>query len=458
MVIERIVSDVGYTEIKTDEVDITTKFEIILHMIYPEELINMLENLEKIANKYKTELGENSEIIYKQISNVKSKIRTIIPHRAKRGLINLGGTILSWLFGTMDSGDKENIERHLEITNKNQINIINSANQQIKINNNFNESLKSIITIINSDRAKILNNFNQRTLIEKQILRENLYLDLNSKINTIKEHVEHIQQNVASARFGLLNPNILTSEEINTYKIDFKKLANIRLGVAKYSENIIIFAIKIPVKIITVNKILLIPVTNTRYEQINEEYEFYVKINGKLYVFEENKSIDELKESRNCIIKRNCKMIHKNREEFLEIDNNIIILSNMHNVKLNSSCDQRTLTLKGNYFISYNNCTIQIGDQIYFNKESEFIDRFVIQNNNYTKFFNRTLSFQEIILNTENNLNQIEHLKFHKKVNYTMITITIIIIVLILIFMITNWYCKHFKTNCNKKDSGESQI
>lgn len=54
--------------------------------------------------------------------------------------------------------------------------------------------------------------------------KQNLYLDQYTKIQLLKSKIEQIQENVVSAKYGILHPNILTSEEIVKYNIDYNKL------------------------------------------------------------------------------------------------------------------------------------------------------------------------------------------------------------------------------------------
>ena len=118
MIIE---TELGYTELKTDEIEINDKFDIVLHIIYPHEIDKVIDILEKTINTL--DLGTNKEVTIHQISNIRNKLKTIIPHRAKRGLINVGGYALNWLYGTMDDDDRQNIENHLRIVEKNNHNL-----------------------------------------------------------------------------------------------------------------------------------------------------------------------------------------------------------------------------------------------------------------------------------------------------------------------------------------------
>lgn len=88
---------------------------------------------------------DESQRIYvnNEIDALLSKLKMITPgSRWKRGLINLMGHAYTYLFGTMDSTDEEDITNHFNIVDKNIHNSITELNQQIKINNNFNKTIQ----------------------------------------------------------------------------------------------------------------------------------------------------------------------------------------------------------------------------------------------------------------------------------------------------------------------------
>ncbi|CAD7093860.1 unnamed protein product [Hermetia illucens] len=371
LVIEKINSEMGYVEIKTDEIELVSNFDIVLHIIHPKDILDLVTKIELTINSIKPNINKN--LATYQIESIKSCIRTLIPHKSKRGLINLGGTAMNWIFGTMDNDDRRNIEKHLTTIDQNTHNLIQNLNQQIKINNNFNKTLNLIRNAVESDRLAISNKINSITVAEERNFWQNLFLEQMIKLDLIKRQIETIQETISSARTGILFSNILTIEEIKNYDIDFNKLSNIKLGVAKYINDSIVLAIKIPTKTIKLDKKLLIPIATSDGKQIDQEPEYIIEFNNKTYYYQEAKSLKELFPSKNCIVKNNCKFIKSAQDELIEIGNDIVILNNMNNVKLNSSCDSRKTILAGNYFINFRNCTLQINDRIFSNKIVKYI-------------------------------------------------------------------------------------
>lgn len=433
MIVEKVESSAGYIEIKVDNEEIVNKYDIILHIINPKEILEVVESLE--ATFKILDLNDKNPLIQKEISTIKSKIYTIIPHRYKRGLINIVGNTFSWLFGTMDNNDKQNIENHFLNIDYNNNKIIENMNQQIKINENFNKTFFQIKNIIQTDRVKILERLNEIEIWNKKALAEGLFLEQVFKLNIIKEQVEHIQENIASARLGILHPNILTKDEIELYKIDFKKLQNIRLGVAKYEDNLIIFAIKIPSQTITLNKNIIVPITTVSNKELDTQREYIIRYNSKTYTFEENRPLYELKLSKNCIFIKNCKYITNSEQEIIKLDDNMLILKNFKNGKLNSTCDERNIKLNGNYFITFNNCSIFINNEIFSNKEFLYKHKFVLPKDEIYVNTSNKITFEDIILNQENNIQNIKELRNHKIVNYSLSTFIILIIIFVIIFV-----------------------
>jgi len=121
-----------------------------------------------------------------------------------------------------------------------------ALNKQIYINTYFNDTIKYIEKIVKSDREAIERQLNAISKFENNRYQENLYYDQQIKIQLIKNKIEHLQDNVASAIYNILHPSILTDHEIKKYNIDFNKLNHIKLATAMFRNNLLVFAIEIP--------------------------------------------------------------------------------------------------------------------------------------------------------------------------------------------------------------------
>lgn len=174
LTIEKITSELGYAEIRIDEVEIVNKFDIILHIINPNEIINLIDNLGK---QIETLREERKDYLRKELYSLRNKVLTLLPHRSKRGLINIVGKGLSWLFGTLDEDDKHDIENKLKSYDNTNDELIDTINQQVKINSNFNDSFTLLKNVIESDRNKILEKLNMSQNLSKQIISQEEFLE-----------------------------------------------------------------------------------------------------------------------------------------------------------------------------------------------------------------------------------------------------------------------------------------
>lgn len=431
--IQKIESQSGFTIIKTSEIELPKDFHIVLHIIDPIEILNVVQ---KINNTIFTlPKIQQKKFIQDEIETVINKINTIIPHRHKRGIFNGLGTVMNWLYGTMDNNDRQEIEKHLSTIDSNNHEIITNMNQQIKINDNFQKSINRLKISIENDRQEILTKLDflsdwQYDYYENLIVTENLI-----KLNIIKSKIEHIQENIASARLNLLNPNILTNDEILTYNINFKKLSHLRLGVAKYNEKKIIFAIKIPTNYVVLNKKLIIPIINSNYKKINDINKYSLEINGTYFEYNPEKSFKELFPLKHCVFSKSCKLINNNDSKVMEIEDNVIILENVRNLEMTSNCDERNFIVSGNYFIDFYNCSIFINKKNYTNYVEKIIEKFVLPESNQT-YFNNSLTFDEIVLETQNNLKYINELKYHKIITYSISSFTTILVLVVLFYLL----------------------
>lgn len=156
-------------------------------------------------------------------------------NRYKRGLLNVVVIAHKWLFSLMDDDDRQNIIKKLNVANSNNHNIIETVNQQVIINNHFNESLCLIKDSILDDSKKnaIKTTQTQNSEIRSQLLFNEQLI----KFIFLENKVDQIIENIYSAKHNIFHPSILTSEEIDKYNIGFYKLSLIKMGVLLYNNN-----------------------------------------------------------------------------------------------------------------------------------------------------------------------------------------------------------------------------
>lgn len=145
--IQQIRDNNGFIEIAIEEYQIVTDSDLIMHITGHQDII-------KLLNGMMEELGAlhsgHKVLLLSQVNLSKSKVKTIMPkHRTKRGLINIIGRTCKFLFRTSDDKDKINAVNHL-----------NTLNQQIKINNNLNQTFMSFKNTMIKDCYQMLNQLN----------------------------------------------------------------------------------------------------------------------------------------------------------------------------------------------------------------------------------------------------------------------------------------------------------
>lgn len=451
----------GYTEIKLDNVTMVEAYTTIVHTIYLSEIQEIISHIENSIQQSNI----NKQVLQAQLNRVIIKFRTLQLNRGKRGLANVLGSGLKWMAGTMDEEDRETIQNHLQIIDNNNHNIIETANKQIKITNHFNETLTNLKHTIESDRDIILAKINSIDKNNLDIFSHIFYLDLVLKIKTLDEQIEHIQDNIIAANHNLMTNNILTPEEINDLNIDFNKLQQIQLTVAKYRNEQIVFFIKIPLNIITVPKSLIMPIKNKEGFELDIRIQEIVIINNTVYNYNNEQNISNLKKSNLCIFsnKQKCYKILNNKEEILEVEQGMVLLKNVNGAKVESNCDSRKLVLSGNQLLTFNDCKIKIDGNIYENKQKEYKTSFALSPNLNLNNMETTISLDQIAINEVENIKTIEELKYHKAIHFNSIignyflTICIAIVCLTFIIIIYKKYKKSLtkiQENFQSKEGG----
>lgn len=441
-----IIEDLGYTQIKLKEIEIVNETSTILHIINPLELNEILAQIEMNVANLNT---SNKILLDSEITNIKAKIKSIIPssiHRKRRGLINAVGTVNKWLFGTMDSDDREEILNHLNIIEENTHNSITTINSQISINTHFNKSLITLKNTIEQDRLKILQAYNEIKETNKQSLTHSLFLDQIIKLRYLEDKINQIQDNIASAKHNIVHPSILTAEEISLFNIDFFKLKLIKMGIMAYKNDSLVFALKIPQNYILTNLILITPLPNIDNYEIDETNEYIVKIENKTYLYEEDVLQKDLKVSKNCIFHNNCKLRFNNKTSMEILDDETILIKNAKNENLIHNCDNRDIILNKNYLINFYNCQIDIFKQRLSNQIKTIQAKYYLPNKDSNITFEKNLSFENIAIKHIENIKEINELKYHKIVSYSFISIIIFVILIISIVFVILWL-KYKKQN-----------
>lgn len=108
-----------------------------------------------------------------------------------------------------------------------------------------------------------------------------------------------------SAKYGIAHSSILTYKEIEKYAIDYNKLKYIQIGTTFFYNSYLIFGIKIPKTFITTKLRHIVPLPNDHNDEIDSVIEQTIEIENRIYKFEENKYVKNLKLSNHSLLKNN---------------------------------------------------------------------------------------------------------------------------------------------------------
>lgn len=204
---ENIASENGFVEVYMGTTNIVSKYDYIVHVINMEEVVIVMQQFRHNLDI----IGESPHqlIAKEQLNEMEDMMHTLCPRRKARGLVNAGGALMKFVFGTMDEEDRQNMEEHQKILEENNHQLIEELNQQVVINNNFNNSLHTLKDIILADRREIERKINEANELDKRVAGDNLAITQLFKIGILKRKMESLRRTIVSARLGIFTPIIL---------------------------------------------------------------------------------------------------------------------------------------------------------------------------------------------------------------------------------------------------------
>lgn len=222
----------GFISIENGNKSLISYYNTILHDInasyYNEELISI---------ELAIPSNIDDSVINHKIKEIYDCLKFFNP-RIKRGLFNFLGTIQSFLYGTMDASDKEEILNLIKSLEENNARVAYGINQQVKLNNHFNEEFKNISKIVNFN----INNIKETISFQDSKIN-NLTEFLNNKIvkdaildnlNLLLNHVSKLRNTLMMVKNNMIDMDILTDYELQ--QISLNQLSNIKTGIIKKNE------------------------------------------------------------------------------------------------------------------------------------------------------------------------------------------------------------------------------
>lgn len=469
----------GYVPIKIEEVKIIKDYTKVLHIVNLTEYEITKEHIRNSLNLLKPNTSAVKpmfDTIHRNFILLEEKIKNLHPHprpRQKRGLINILGKGLKFVAGTMDSDDEKEINNKLKALSEDDKILTNRINKQILLSNGISAQIRNITAHINKQQNITQIYLNSvSSIIQDKILTledEVAYIQyayqINNDITLLRNHVDDIMQVIFSSKLGILSKDILTKSELELIE-DFESYQNIRTVVRLHGNKIVIILFIPKYSQKPLNKIRIEPIPNEQNKSIHlEEKEVLVDPDNRIYKINPKdnlqKNLIEIKDDCiNNIIKfkeAKCNTVMCNNQEIEEIIPGMIILKNVDNLNVTQNCNKGTINLKGNFLIRFENCRIEIGNDIFTNANIKVYDSLILPNfvtkikeyktlpkielkELYLKQLDNEKNVEEIVVKNRNN----------KVISFgTDIIITIIVITLIL----TYFYCK-----CKRKGNITPEI
>lgn len=263
---------------------IETKHTFI-HYIEVLSIINQLQNIEIFYNQINHNLNKMNISRYTHLPNLKAmmnhtkylimeaktKLNNVQPHtRTKRGLINLGGKVSKWLFGTLDAEDGEKYDKAINELQNSQNSFQSEVNLHMSLTKqliqNYNETISVLINNQNIIKKHIET---LKSNIKKSINDITAFLQAQNTINqiilncqNIITFLDNLEDAISFAQLNVLHSTVISAKDMSKIIsnltilygknkiINFKNLnnyyqiANLQI---KFINNKIIFIIHFPI-------------------------------------------------------------------------------------------------------------------------------------------------------------------------------------------------------------------
>lgn len=446
----------GYTLLQLDQRLMVDSYTKILHMINLDDYIEVIDTIEANIKTLNLEQTEDQTSIDREIFLARQNIKNLLPKtqtRKTRGLINVIGSTLKFITGTMDNDDYTDISQHLNNLDNNIQQLTDQTNEQVIINNNLLKNINYVVEHVKELQNKLsitINSITNETSKGLVIIKTYKFiLQTYMEINRINKQLEQFSDIILLSKLNVLAHDILTEEEIFKYNITVEVLPYLRNAIL-FKNNILIFAIGIPnfTKEKYLNAIV-IPFPNKNYEQLDIQNEEIIVENNNVYinskeVISKKKLVRHKNDCiRNIFSKTNtCKLRINNITTIENIFDNVIITRNLPLLELSQNCIDRSITIKNNNIIKFSNCKIIIDNNVFQNKIEKFTNSILIPivHTNFTKIINN-LTLETLHIDNVKNRKTIEYINYKNNVttySYTGLILVISIIILISLFFISN--------------------
>lgn len=365
----------------------------------------------KNINIMSNELTKQAWSLLSQVDQLLEAIRPTI--RKRRGLINIGGTISKWLFGTLDHEDGERINLVLDHLSKNDHLLQEKINNEISLTKELmlktNKSLFEIKSNVEISMNLIKQYQDNINVINALNLIINSLISLENSLNQLMNAITFAHLNKVHPTFlSFNNLQIMIQKMLSLYHNDqiaiFKEQHNFYkfLGIQiVFNKERIIFLIHFPIlnsvqfktyfvypvpiqyKIIPPPRPYLI--LNEKTEEFQYEEELCEKIEETFYCknhLEDN--IDCIVDiiTRNNASHCNTLSVHIDVVTANQVTPNNVLLTTPTTTLVTEVCqeEKHTELQSGSYLISlYDNCYIKTSTEAFYSSEDTLLEARVIQ-------------------------------------------------------------------------------
>lgn len=168
-----------------------------------DSLAQFLQDISKICNrssinnsKSNTQCSNFYKISEKLMIQLRFKFDQILAEKSKRGLMNIFGNGLKFLFGTMDSNDMEKISSKFDLLDNDNINTHLLQQELVSVIEKSTSNINSTANILNNQKVFLseiqANMANIRTAVENN----HFEIELNSLISDLKNSFVLMYQNI----------------------------------------------------------------------------------------------------------------------------------------------------------------------------------------------------------------------------------------------------------------------
>lgn len=417
----------------------------LIHIIELDKYQRLIDDVKSIFEEHITETQSLFPYLKHEILYIQNLLNNLRPTRVKRSFDSIGKA-WKWIAGNPDHEDFEIIENKIN-------NVLKNNNKQVIINQLYNDRINNITKMANeiTNAIKKDNRFS-----------DHLALDIQAKLNLIKEELVNIGYAIHWAKLGIVNSMLLSKSEIKlaTDALDKDNLpystpeealdfANIKIVT---NNSCIFYIINIPITTKEIyDKLLIKPIKKNNI--INEiDYNLILRNTKDIFgIIKDCKTINNLSicnknnivniSNSTCIpnllksLKGTCNKINNNHIPIIdEISEGILLLNQFDDI---ITINDNSYHINGTFLINFHNVTVFINGTTFISKEvSTFkVLPAILQPTPSETEYRHLLSLKAIKQIQINNINQIDLLQTQKTIyqstSYGLIAMVILISIII---------------------------